>query len=128
MILESFEIPIYRGKLVVLISDKLHEVKKYLPNFKESFPEGNVKTIYAHSIVDNFRDREGYYIVLNFKNKYRKIKHGTITHECVHIANMLLSGRGVVADFNNDEAHAYLSEWICDRVYKVFKRNGLKAV
>jgi hypothetical protein len=38
---------------------------------------------------------------------------------------MILFDRGIIADFNNDEAHTYLVEWICDNIYKVLEENKL---
>lgn len=35
-----------------------------------------------------------------------------LVHECVHAANMALDRAGVVADFNNDEAQAYLIDLV----------------
>lgn len=117
--LKSLQVPIYRGKLIILISNSLEKINKYLPDF-------DVTEIYAHATLGDYLSEHGYFIILNFNNKNRKITDGVITHEAFHISNYLLLDRGVKADFINDEAQAYLMEWITDQIYKFINKKGLK--
>lgn len=45
-----------------------------------------------------------------------------LAHECVHAANMTLGARGIVVNADDDEALAYLVQWIFQHCYKVAKR------
>lgn len=46
----------------------------------------------------------------------------TIVHESVHLCNMVLDNVGVKLDPHNDEAQAYLTEWIFKKLRKEVKR------
>lgn len=35
-----------------------------------------------------------------------------LVHECIHAANFTLLSRGIKVNAKNDEAHAYLAQWI----------------
>ena len=61
---------------------------------------------------------------MNFNNKLRKIHHGTITHESIHIAHFILGAIGLKESYENDEAETYLAEWITDESYKFIKKTG----
>jgi len=110
-------IPIFRGKLVIILSNSVKRVKKHIPDFGHS-------ELYAHAILQDWHGIEGYIIVLNFDNKERQIFPGAIAHEAVHCAHMLADCRDVVADFENDETIAYLVEWITDEAYKFVYEKG----
>jgi hypothetical protein len=119
--LNAKDIPLFRGKLVLIISNDTEKVKKYLPNFGD-------RNVYAHTCYYDWKGYGSFFIVLNFDNDYRKLYHGTVTHESIHAANMIANDRGVIADFNNDEPLAYLSEWIADEVYKFADSKGFHPV
>jgi hypothetical protein len=42
-------------------------------------------------------------------------------HEAIHAANFVLNYKGVKSDNDNDEAHAYLSQWVFKRCMKYFR-------
>lgn len=110
----TFSIPIYRGRLVVIISNT--DVSHIIPNFDKT------DDTYAHSYLDNYKNREAVFCLLNFSNKNRKITHGVIAHEALHLANYMAIRRGIALDVDNDEPIAYLVEWITDRIYEVCKK------
>ena len=117
---EKFEIPLYRGKLIVIISNCVEEVQRIIPEF-------NPRGFYAHTYLFNYRvdkadGEEGYGLVFNFDHEDPPITPGVIAHESLHAVNMILDNRGVVEDFNNDEPVAYLLEWIVDRVYETMHK------
>ena len=70
-----------------------------------------------------YKKDQGFYILLNFKH-HKKIYHGTIAHESVHIAHFIMTYSGLVKSLNNDEAEAYLVGWITDQVYKFMKETN----
>lgn len=108
---KEIEFPLYRGVLVVMLSNDLDLVRKDIEEFK-------LEDIYGHTINVNWKGNNGFVVLLNLDNDYRKTHHGTIAHEAIHATNMLLDSRGVLADFNNDEAQAYLLEWVVDEIYR----------
>ena len=116
LFLKSTPVPLYRGSLVVVLTNSTNDLKKYIPPWKDEI-------IYASAWLYTFKKKQGYFIILNFDNKYRKIKNGTITHEALHAAHFILNDRGIKASHKHDEALAYLVEWITDQVYKFVKKN-----
>jgi len=114
-----FDIPLYKGKLIIIISDNIEFVNKYV-FFKKCDHH-----LYAHCIYDNFNGEQGFFIVLNpFSNV--KLTEGVIVHEILHCVNFIMDARGQVADRNNDEADAYLAEWIGNKVFTIIKKNKVK--
>lgn len=105
-------IPIYRGKLVLIFSNDLDKVKK-IPYF-----EGSEN--YAKCIRSYLGTWEAVYIIINFNAK-TPITHGVLTHETIHAANFILEGRGILSDYNNDEPLCYLAEWINNEIYTFMK-------
>jgi hypothetical protein len=112
LIEKSIDIPLYHGKLVLIISDSVQEIQGRIPDF-------DAEKVYAHAHPFSFNEDNlaGYAVILNMKDPEDKITHGAIAHEALHIANMVAKDRGFIADFNNDEPVAYLMTWVVDRVY-----------
>ena len=119
-IVKHYEIPLYRGNLVVVISNDIDKIKALFP--ADLFNDEN---IYAHTLYGNCRGQQDFYIVLNPYSKYRKMYHGTIAHEALHATSFLLDKRGIQIDVNNDEPQAYLIEWVTDKVYETLRINNL---
>ena len=46
---KHFEVPLYRGNLVVILTNS-YRVRDIVPNFEE-------EDIYAHALLDNYRNR-----------------------------------------------------------------------
>lgn len=116
MILKTIDIPIYYFKLKILVSDDPIEVRKVIKNFRR----GNV---FAHTAYNE--ESSTVCIVINPKYKHDVVTHGVIAHEAVHAAGFVLKDRGIQADFDNDEPHTYLTEWICNQIYKFLDKNKL---
>jgi len=110
-------IPLYRGYLVIILSNSQKRVRKIIPEFHEPY-------IYAHSYFSNYKNRQGFFMILDPLAKYRAIKSGVVAHEAVHLASMIAYRRGFEPDFNNDEPLAYLTEWIVDFAHQTIKKNG----
>lgn len=117
--IKHIEIPLYRGYFIIIVTNSSDRVKKHIPIFPYD-------EVYAHSFSGNYRGRQGFMMVLNFKNGFRKIKHGVITHEAIHIAHFIADNRGIQANFNNDEPITYLAEWITDETYKFINKLNYK--
>lgn len=111
--LKAIEIPLYRGYLLIVISDDPEEVAEVLGIDRDAFKDG----VFCHSVKEiGHKGKQAWAVVLNFKNKFNKISYGIVTHEATHTANAIAEARGFVADFNNDEPIAYLAEWIVDEI------------
>jgi UDP-galactopyranose mutase len=119
--LKELEVPLYRGKLVVILTNDKEQLQKYIPEFNDIEP-------YAHTYLINWKGEQGFVIVLNFDNSYRKIHNGTIIHEVIHATHFIAQERGIEANFINDEPITYLAEFIADQVYKLMKKNKFEAV
>lgn len=114
------EIPLYKGKLLIIFSNCADKVKAVYPDFED--PD-----VYAHAIYTHVKGWDSFIVLLNFDNKLSRISPGVIAHEAVHTANSIARERGVQSDFLNDEPIAYLAEWITDEVYKFMAKHGFKA-
>jgi len=64
-------IPIYRSNLIIILSNSNNKINKLIDSFGK-------ENVYAHALGCNYKNKSAYAIVLNFNNKYRKIKHGFI--------------------------------------------------
>lgn len=109
--IQSKEIPLYRGKLVIILSNDKEKIKNICPIFDDD-------NIFAHAIFGNYKGTQGFFIILNHKNKYMQINPGVIAHEAHHICSYIADKRGIIIDTNNDEPMAYLIEWIVNEVHK----------
>lgn len=116
---KAIPVPLYRGRFIIILSNSVEEVQKTIPEFKK-------EQFYGHSWHINYKNRDGFAMVLNFENKISKMTHGTIAHESVHIANFIADSRGLVSDFDNDEPITYLVQWIVDQTYLFIEKNKLK--
>jgi len=119
--LKALEVPLYRGKLVIILTNDKQQLQKYIPDFEDEEP-------YAHTFLINWKGKQGFVIVLNFENSFRKIHNGTITHEAIHATHFIAQERGIEADFLNDEPITYLAEFITDAIYKLMTKHKFKAV
>ena len=121
----DIEIPIYGGILAILITDR----DVYIHDHYDDLGECNLIE-YAHATYVNIKKgkqfRRAYLIAFNINNKYAKITHGTIGHEAVHSAQIILESIGMKLKKNSSEAYAYLAQWIIDRVYELFEKNKIK--
>jgi len=115
--LHEIDIPLYRGKLIIILTNDMDELQEKIPNF--SAPE-----IYGHSIMTNWNGHQGFCVILNFDNQFQNITHGAIAHEALHISSMICQGRGINADFYNDEPQAYLCGWIVDVIYSFLSKEN----
>ena len=102
---KTINIPIYCGKLTMIIADNLSFVeKKYKTNSLQDFG--------AVTLKDEKKYR--HYVVA-----FTDAKHlSNIAHEIVHIKNYIFLDCAMELDRHNDEPEAYLTGWIFDEIYK----------
>ena len=119
--LKAEKIPIYVGYLVLILSNDVKKLSKKFPRYID-----DDENLYANTIRDYYKDWRGFYVILNFKNKYSKITHGVIAHEAYHVTSFLAEAVGMRHDPANDEPMAYLHEWVITQLYKWIDEEGLK--
>ncbi len=61
-----------------------------------------------------FTDGKHYCIVFDSK----RLKVGTVAHEVTHVVHWLFKDLGTIADFNNDEAEAYLNGFLFEKTFE----------
>lgn len=115
----SSNIPLYRGKFVVIITNNRDELIEILPEFTD-------EEIYGHTILSNWKGHQAVFAVFNFHNPFRPMTQGVITHESIHFASAICGDRAILADHDNDEAFAYLAEWAADQIWSVISKHGFR--
>ena len=103
-------IPLYHGELGIVVTDDLEKLI-------ENHGIDPMPIIYGHSFLLNNKGMQIFLIVLNPYGKI-KVTHGVVSHEAIHIANMIFQRRDIEPDLDNDEPYAYLVEGIVNEVYK----------
>lgn len=107
---QTIEIPIYYGKLTIILDKDL------------SYIEEKFKTI----PLDGFGA-----VTLKHEKKYRhyivaftdKNHLSNIAHEIVHLKNHIFLDCGMQLDRHNDEPEAYLTGWLFDSIYDFLFKN-----
>lgn len=49
-----------------------------------------------------------------------------LVHECIHASTFTLGARGIEVSAKNDEAHAYLTQWIFSNCHKLALKHAKK--
>ena len=114
------EIPIYKGKLYVVVSNDYEKVCTLVPNFEE-IGKGE---LYGHTFLMSYKGVESIFIVLNFDHKCDKMTYGVIVHELRHAADLVAQSRGLNTTPQNTESNAYLMEWMANTVFLELIRWG----
>lgn len=113
----NFDIPLYKGKLIIILCDDSKLVKDLCPDFQ-------AKELFAHAYNGDYKGYDGFFVILNpFLENY-KITNGVVAHEALHIVNMLFMNRKVEYQLDNDEHTCYLLEWVVNRVNEYLLRNN----
>jgi hypothetical protein len=112
------DIPIYGGKLVIGYLNEEELKKEFDIDYKTM-----LATTYSRI---NYKSYNTILINFNFDNKYQYIDYGIIAHECVHFKNFLFERIGFQCDTENDEAEAYLIEWVMNQTILLLEGMGFK--
>ena len=111
-------IPLYSGKLAIVVTHNVNDLKKVFT--EESIQYTDIlenSYLYGHCLNLSHEGYTAYTILLDFKSAAGPITHGTISHEALHAVNMLFNSRGVNYNLDDDEHAAYLLGWITDMIY-----------
>lgn len=109
MITKTIKIPIYFGKLNIILTKDFKDVNK---KFNKNIENNKVAAVTFAEV-----DKDNYFIVI------KDIEWSVIAHEAVHIVNYIFLGTGVLLDRQNDESQAYLTGWVVHEVEKFLKEN-----
>jgi len=113
--IKVINIPIYGGKLVVMLTNNSQFVRKYYPDFEDDY-------VYAHAINYTYKGNRAYYVVLNPDYKGVKVTRGVVAHEAHHIVTYLFHYKGILYDPANDEPFSYMLEWVVERIHEVLDK------
>jgi hypothetical protein len=116
---EVIDIPIYKGKLVILLSNSGKLVNSITPIFDKK------EEVFATAIAGPYQEHQGYYVIFDPTHRI-KLTAGCVAHEAVHLASYLFMDSGVHLDLGNDEPAAYLTEWFVDRIHEVLNKHEYK--
>ena len=108
---KAIKIPLYYGSFLIIFSNDGERVKR-TTNIRGELND------FAFTFY-NFihKGKETFCVCFNFWT-LEPVTMGTITHEVNHAANRVLYSRGVVADYENDEADSYLKGWMVEQVQR----------
>jgi hypothetical protein len=107
---QTINIPIYYGKLTMILDNDLSSIQKEFETTSlEDFGAVTIKhkTDYRHYIVA-FTDAQ------HLSN---------VAHEIVHIKNYIYLDCGMELDRYNDEPEAYLTGWLFDEIFGFLNKN-----
>ena len=126
MVVKNLMIPIYGGRLHIIVSEDLEKDLIELSKKFDSSLFGNSLNYCALTIG---RDNH-YLVILNIKNTPKKDFESeivnSITHEVIHLLSIISKKVGLKLDVDNDEQHAYLGGWLSGEIYKTYLNFKLK--
>lgn len=96
---KTVNVPIYKFGLNIILTDEINKVSHLIDD----------ESVYAHAVLTS----RTCHVILNTKEN---ITFGIIAHEALHIANFIFEVIGVIPNFRDDEAQAYLLEWVVDKI------------
>lgn len=105
MRVRKVDIPIYYGKLIIVISNNYPKVAK---RYKI---EEDISKAGAFVWNDEKNDQLRYYVCVD-----ENIENHLIAHEVVHLVNLIFLDRHIELDRQNDEPQAYLTAWIFKQI------------
>jgi len=106
----DFNIPIYYAKVTLIITDDYKEIER----------------LYDVKVGD--RPYEGFSFDVEGEDEYviviSNINWSIISHEVVHVVNMIFSQCHIELDLKNDEPQAYLTGYIIKQIEGFLKENN----
>lgn len=99
---KTINIPIYGGKLTIVIDKDLSWVEK-------KFKTPSLENYGAITLKDETRYR-------NYVVAFEYSTGSIIAHETVHLVNYIFKDCGIHLDRENDEPQAYLNGWLFEQI------------
>ena len=124
MLRKKVKVHVYDTYVVVMIGDSLDsliEGESLLRRLRDSNSAFQNAIHYAAQSIKLVNTKGGgfaYYLL--FEGDY--LGPGVLAHECLHTVHAILESSGVECSYDNDEASAYLLQYLVDEVYKVYTR------
>lgn len=109
---KEFEVPVYGGKLIVIVCENLQSV------VNEMGIEFDAHGFYGLSHQRRTKTGKREYCVI-LKPTVAK---GCIAHEAKHIVNMVFNHVDVRLDVLNDEPECYFLQWVFSKIEEVFDK------
>lgn len=103
-------IPIYFGKLIIIVTDDYAKV--------DAMYNTQIQDNLYEAVVFEIKDRDEHVVVF----KEGRISWSVIAHEVVHIVNRIFLKCGIELDRENDEPQAYLTGWVMNEIDKFLKK------
>lgn len=106
-------IPIYFGKIIILVGD--------LSSIRKQYKLKGNDNGYVDAFVWWQYDANGaieYYAAFGSVD----IKPHVIAHESVHVVNRIFQHRGIDLSLRNDEPQAYLTGWVFKTIYDFLEK------
>ena len=99
---KTINIPIYNSSLTIIFDKDFSYIEK-------KYGTESLSNYGAITMRNPFKF--GHYIVA-----FTHTKEGIIAHEIVHLVNYIFKDKGIKLDVENDEAQAYLTGWLYDKI------------
>jgi hypothetical protein len=110
---KTIDIPIYGGKITMILTD---DMSKVFDKYKSIKRLPNARAI-------TFKDDTKYlHIVVALESDWRV----NVVHEVVHIVNHIYLDRSMELDIYNDEPQAYLTGWVYQQIDNFLETNQTK--
>ena len=108
--------PLYDSlTLEIIISDDVNKINKVLGEEEDNY----YACVWKSNSIN--KDCKTIVAIFNPANSNNKITPGIISHEAIHVKNIVFRTVGIQPDVDNDEPEAYLTEWVVDQIHSVFK-------
>jgi hypothetical protein len=109
MIQKEIKIPIYFGKLTLIVTTDWKEVDKVFGT--------KIDEKLYDAVVFESKDKDQYVLAI------KQVEWPIIAHEVVHVVNAIFLSCGIELDRHNDEPQAYLTGWITNEIDIFLKEN-----
>jgi hypothetical protein len=107
MEITTIDIPIYCGKITIVLDKDLSYVEK-------KYKTASLKNFGAVTLKDESKYR-------NYVVAFEYISGSIIAHEVVHLINYIYLDCGIELDRANDENQAYLTGWLFNEIETFLK-------
>lgn len=116
---KTIKLPIYPSIIVFIETNSYQKVYDNHGIDLKSEPRSDAIMDFTKPKRNGYCTRK-YYIILDTKPKVGDVKIPTMVHECFHISSMICKQKGIKADHDNDEAQAYMLDYIVNEALFFF--------
>lgn len=109
---KRINIPIYYGSLLIIDNTTKEYTKEIETKYNCETTDGYSAFVFENNKVKHFQ----LIVVIT------TLDPSVIAHESVHLTNKIFNNVGQELDSYNDEAQAYLTGWLFDKIYKFINK------